>query len=732
MSESAPLRRRVSRRGFLIGLGAGAILIGAAGAAGLPVVRLRLHQQLLLGEDAPAAVPESPFVWVEIAPDNQTKLFIPKVEMGQGVHTALAQIAADELELDWALVEVHQADLARGFAAATMFTFGSTSVTALYQPIREAAATLREMLRAEAALQLGHPLEAVIAQASSCRTTGSPEQVLGYGAIIAAKQGPWRVPDTPPSLKPATAFTLIGRSVPRVDLYEKLTGRSIYGYDARLPDMLYGAVARPPRYGARLRRAAPGAAADHPGVIQVVLADDFAGVVAHTRTQARAAVQMLDLEWEGGTTIGQAELEQLVTVPASGGVVIQRTGDVDAAFREGTVVRAEYRTPLAAHATLEAQAALADVGPDQITVYTSTQVPGVARDFIARAVERDPAQVNIVPTYLGAAFGRKGGHDVGVEAVRLAAAVGRPVHVGWTMTEELRHGYFRPLTHNQLRARLTADGSIAALEHQVASGDVAFHFPEMVPGGEFVMRLLGADPFTALGALLHYAVPHQRVALHRAALPIPTSFWRGLGLLPNVFALESFIDELAHVAGADPLQFRLRHLPDDDNGRRLRGVLEAAAARAGWGAAPPGRGQGIACCWLGGTVVAEVAEVSVEAGAIQVHRVTVAVDPGLVVNPDIATAQVQGSIVMGLSATLRERVEVANGMATLSNLDAYSLFSIRETPEIAVELLSTSDRPLGGMGEPAIGPVGAAVANAVFACAGIRLQTLPLRLSEQP
>lgn len=728
MAESSPLRRRLSRRGFLIGLGAGALLLGAAGAAGLPEARLRLHQQLILGEDPPPAVPESPFVWVEITPDNRARLFIPKAEMGQGVHTALAQVAADELELDWALVEVHQADLARGFAAETMFTFGSTSVKALFQPIRETAATLREMLRAEAALQLGLPLEAVVARASHCHTTGVPVQALGYGAIIAAKQGPWAVPATPPALKPAAAFTLIGRPVPRVDFREKLTGRAIYGYDARLPEMLYGAVARPPRYGARLRRAAPGAAAGHPGVVQVVITDGFAGVVARTRTQARAAVQQLELEWEGGTTLSQAELEQRVTVPASGGVVIQRAGDVDAALREGSLVRAEYRTPLAAHATLEAQAALAEVGPERITVYTSTQAPGVARDFIARAVGRDPAQINIVPTYLGAAFGRKGGHDVGVEAVRLAAAVGRPVHVGWTMTEELRHGYFRPPTHHRLRARLTADGGIAALEHQLASGDVAFHFPELLPGGELAIRLMGGDSLAALGALARYAVPHQRVVLHRAELPVPTSFWRGLGLFPNVFAVESFMDELAHAAGADPLQFRLRHLPNDEVGRRLRAVLEAAAARAGWGTAPPGRGQGLACCWLGGTAVAEVAEVSVEAGAIRVHRVTAAVDPGLVVNPDIATAQVQGSVIMGLSATLRERVEVADGMATLANLDAYPLLTIREAPEIVVELLSTSERPLGGMGEPAIGPVGAAVANAVFACTNVRLYTLPLRL----
>jgi len=731
-TTTTPQRRwRLSRRRFLIGLGSagGALALGTV--LGFPYVRRTLLQNQIMHQNIAAAVPDSPLVWFEITPDNTTHLYLPKAEMGQGIHTALAQIAAEELAVEWAQLVVHQADLAHGFEPFLLYTFGSDSVHSLYDPLRAAAATLREMLRVEAARQLGQPLAELVAESGTVQHKQQATMRLTYGEIVANHQGDWEAPEAAATLRSATTFRYIGQPLPRVDLPAKVMGRAIYGYDARVPDMLYGAVARPPRYGATLRRAVPHGADTLPGVVAVVIEDGFAGVVADRRSTARAALAQMVLEWEGGTTIQQAELEQIVTVPGRGGVVLQDEGDSSGGLRQGDLITAAYRTPLAAHATLEPQAALAEVYPDRIMVHASTQAPSVTRQFIANALGRPPETINVQPTYLGASFGRKFALDVGVEAARLSAAVGQPVHVGWNMTEEIRYGFKRPLTHHVLRGTLDAQGQVTALEHQLASPDVVFSLPEMIPGGAFTVGLVNAEPGGALGALILYGnMPNRRLVYHRTPAPVPTSIWRGLGLLPNTFALESFIDELAHAAGTDPLAFRLRHLNDDPINQRFRAVLERAAALSRWEEAPPaGRARGIACCYLHGTIMAQVAEVSVTENRIRVHEVTCVADPGLVINPDGARAQAQGSIMMGLSSTLLEELTVENGMIVAGNFDQYPLITLADTPNITVEFIESADHPVGGMGEAAIGPIPAAVANAVFALTGQRLRALPLRLA---
>lgn len=723
---------RLSRRNFLIGLGAGGGALALGTVLGFPHLRRTLLQNQIMRQGISAALPASPLVWFEIGPDNITHLYIPKEEMGQGIHTALAQIAAEELAVEWDQLVVHQADLARGFEPFLLYTFGSASVHSLYQPIREAAATLREMLRAEAARQLGQPLQELVAASSTVHHVQTPTLRLTYGEIVANHQGDWETPEVAVELKENADFRYIGQPMPRVDLPAKVTGRATYGYDVRVPDMLYGVVAHPPRYGATLSRALANGADTLPGVAAVVIEEGFAGVVADRRSTARTALAQMTLEWEGGTTINQDELEQIVTVPEGGGVVIQDEGDAAARLGQGPLITAAYRTPLAAHATLEPQAAMAEVSADRIMVYASTQAPNVARDFIASAMSRPAETVNVLPTYLGASFGRKMAHDVGVEAARLSAAVGRPVHVGWNMNEEIRHGFKRPLTHHVLRGTLDAQGRVTAIEHQLASPDVVFSFAaELIPGGSFIAELIGAEPGGALGALILYGtMPNRRLVYHRTPVPVPTSLWRGLGLLPNTFALESFIDELAHAAGTDPLAFRLRHLNDDPLNQRFRAVLERVAALAKWAEpAPAGRARGIACCYLHGTIMAQVAEISVAENRIRVHEVTCVADPGMVINPDGARAQAQGSILMGLSSTLLERLTVENGMVVAGNFDQYPLITMADTPNITVDFVESADHPVGGMGEAAIGPIPAAVANAVFALTGQRLRELPLRLA---
>jgi isoquinoline 1-oxidoreductase subunit beta len=729
MNQPGPARARwrMSRRGFLIGVGgAGALLVGGS----LVLDRLRPQAADYVLKRGPGAqnFPATPDLWFEVPLKGQVILYAPKVEMGQGIHTALAQIAAEELEVEVDQLDVRQADTSHGFDGALLLTFASSSVNAVFTPLRQAAATLREMLRNEAAKQLGVPLESVIAQAGTCFDKRKPDHVLDYGTLVSTKQGDWKLPNQSPQLKDRAEFRVIGKTVGKVDMRAKVSGTATYGYDARLPNMLYGAVARPPRYGAALAHAEPGSAPQQPGVVKVVIdrTANFAGVVADTRTRARRAISQLDLRWEGGTTVNQDEIDRMVTAGGFGGAVIQRRGDVGTALHNAAVVTAEYRTPFAAHAHLEPLAALADVQADRVEIWASTQNPNLVVDGI-RAVLGRERTVIVHPTLLGGGFGRKAGQSTAVEAARLSLAVGQPVHVGWTREEDLRHGFFRPPTHIVLRGALDADNHVRVIEQATASGDILWPFGE-IPGGDLSRTLLGFDPGVLIGQLSHYDVPNYQVTNYQIRLPVPTGPWRGLGLVANTFALESFMDELAFSAKTDPVAFRLRHLPSTAEGQRLKKVLEAVAARAGWSSQlPPGRARGVACSFDVNTAVAQIAEVSVLDGAILIHRVTAAVDPGLVVNPQGAASQAKGSIVMGLSSTLHERLTLEDGMIRESNFSAYPLLTLRETPQIDVLLLESGDTPYG-MGEPVIGPTAAAVANAVFALTGQRLRSLPLKL----
>jgi isoquinoline 1-oxidoreductase beta subunit len=701
-----------------------ALGIAAGATVGVPYARLRIAGMFDSVDGAPARMPEDPWAWFEVLPDSRVRLYLMKVEMGQGVHTSLAQIAAEELEIGWNDLEVVQASTAREMGDS-LITSGSNSVSSVYTPLREAAATVREMLRAEAAATLGVPADTLVVDGRGFAVKDDPAQRVEFGTLVANKQGEWEAPATPVALKAPQDFTVIGQSIPRRDFEAKLTGQAVYGYDVRVDGMKYGAVVRPPTISATLKSLAPGQASGMTGVHTVVAEKDFGGVVADTRAQARAAANQMAVEWDEGHLWQQAEIDAIVTVGNGDGITIQDEGNAGPLLAEQTTLVAEYRTPFAVHAHLEAQAALADVQPGRVRVWASTQAQGLVRDEVAKALGVEPATVEVTPTYIGGGFGRKAGHEVAVEAARLSQAAGVPVHVGWTREEDMRYGYVRPPTHHQLAARLDAQGAVSALEHRQASGDVAFDFfPDIM------VAVMGADFGAYRGGRIRYAVPNKRTIAWRTPTPVRTGWWRGLGLLANTFAVESFVDEMAHAAGADPLEFRLRHLDDaDPSQRRLKAVLAAAAEKAGWGtAAPEGRARGMACCLDVDTAVAMVAEVSVDraSGKIRVHRVTAAMDPGLVVNPDGARAQVEGNVMWGVGSALIEEMTVQDGRVVPANFDRYPLLTIKESPEVDVILLEAGDGRPRGVGEPPIGPVAAAVGNAFFALTGVRLRQLPM------
>ena len=718
---------RLSRRAFLIGAAAAGTGLFLGWRFGLPALRLQMAARFDTAESGSSGFGEvdtRPNAWFAVTPDNRVTIHIPKIEMGQGIHTALAQIAADELEVDWALLTVALANTIDGPNDGSGTT-GSMSVTSLWTPLREVAATMRQMLVNAAAEQLGVPASQLTAQNSTVIVKANPDRVLTYGEIVAAHTEAWEVPEEAPTLKTPDQYRYIGQALPRVDFQEKLTGRARYGFDMRLEGMLYGAAAYPNTVAGHITSASPGSAAAEPGVVAVLAENEFAGVAAESRVLAEAALNKLTIEYEDGPLLNMDDIRQTVSVGAGEATVIQRVGDANSALESGDFARtylAEYRTPLAAHAHLEPQAALVDVRADLVEAWVSTQMPELVRGTLAETLGRDLEEIKVYSTYIGGGFGRKAGTDAAVEAARLSEAAGRPVHVGWTRAKEFRAGYLRPPTHHLLKAGLTADGRIQALDHQQASADVAYLF---LPA--FFPIIAGADFGATRGARLTYDIPDLRTVAWRTELPFPTGWWRGLGLLANIFAIESFVDELAELAGSDPLSFRLAHLPDNRLGQRLRGVLERVAEIADWGGTlPAGHAHGVAVSADAGTMVAQIAEVSLEGETPRIHKVHCAIDPGLPINPDGIVAQTQGAIIMGLGSTLFEEITIENGQITNSNFDTYQLMTMKETPEIAVEIIRSGDDPFG-MGEPPIGPIAAAVGNGLYAATGQRLRNLPLR-----
>ena len=569
-------RRRLSRRDFLIMLGVGAAGLYVGVKLGAPPLRLRLAEWLEEAGGPPVDIEAPPDVWFDILPDNTVNLYLPKSEMGQGVHTGLAQIIGEELEIGLDQIQVHHASTDR--LVDPVGTSASTTISGLYVPLLEVAATLRELLRAEATRQLNVPPQDLILKNGIFSLKADPSQGRTYGELFQFA-GEWELPASPPALKYPSQYRSIGQALPRVDLPAKVTGQAIYGFDVHVEGMLFAAVARPETIEGKLKSASPGQAADQPGVVKVIAEPDFAGVVARSREQAYKALALMDLEWEEGRLWQQDEIDALVTVGRGQGVTIQKEGNVNQALSRGRLVEAIYRTPMAYHAYLEPLAAVVDVKAEKVDVWASTQAANRLRGAVSDAIGRREEEIIVHPVYLGGGFGRKIDELAAVEAARLSSAAGQPVQVAMSRAEDFRSGFVRPPTHSILRASLDENGSIQALEHQAASGEVAFPFLPQAMG-----TILGADFGSYRGAIINYAVPNLECTAWLERLPIPTGWWRGLGLMANSFAVESFIDELAAASNQDPLEFRLRHLPDSEKGSRMRDALQAAAERVNWGA----------------------------------------------------------------------------------------------------------------------------------------------------
>lgn len=720
--------KKVSRRKFIVRSLAGGtgVILGAAYLG-----RNSLRRAMYDMADDPSLIAfmgdtSDPLMWFEINSDSSIVFHSPKVEMGQGSFTGMVQMAADELEVEIAQIKIKHAESQTGNIDG-MSTGGSTSISGLWMPLRELAATMREMLRIEGAKKLGIELSESIVSAG--RVTGGGKSIT-YGEIVEGKKE-WEVPETP-SLKDTKDYKFVGKPIPRVDLDDKVFGEPIFGMDATLPDMLYGSIVRPEKIGSTFKSADISAAESMPGVIKVVLEDDFVGVVANSYIEAENAKQAIKVQWETKRNWSTSDIEELIKVGNGNKMIVQKEGKTESVLSDaqenGNLITAEYKSPIGAHAQLEPNGAVAFVENDKATIIISTQVVKITRTEVANRLGLDEENVNIVPTFLGGGFGRRLHTPNAMEAAVLSKAVGKPVKCFFNRKEEFMKDTFRPPTHHVMKASLDSDGKLEAFEHNYASGDVMFN-SALLPG--FAGSLLGTDLGALRGGMVAYRkIPNYRAISWHTELPFATSWWRSLGLLANTFAIESFLDELSFKVKKDPIDFRLENITDDEDGRRLAKVITRAREKSGYKNVADGdKAMGFACSVDAGTPCAQVAEVTVKDGQIHVNKVTCIIDPGFAVNPDQVKAQCEGSIIMGLSAAMYEKMYVEDSMLRPTIYGPYKMALMRDAPkEIDVEIINGTGIP-GAVGEPPLGPIGAAIANAVFRITGERLREMPLALS---
>jgi CO/xanthine dehydrogenase Mo-binding subunit len=674
----------------------------------------------------------SPSAFLQITPAGDVILWLTKSEMGQGVRTSLPMIVAEELEVPLASIRVEQASADPKFG--DQLTAGSSSVSGMWEPLRTAAAQAREMLVGAASRTWGVPAAECVADGGVVLHAGSGRR-SGYGELVAVAAA-LKVPDKPRLKDPAT-FRLLGRSTRQLDGATKVDGSARYGIDVRLPGMLFACVARCPVFGRELTGHDAARARAVPGVTDVVplesgtlLMDGFwkyqlPGAVAVLAENSWAAIQgckALDCRWDEGSGLDSAQLSRMFRDRAAqSGTLGRNDGDAPAALeRAAKVLEATYEVPFHAHATMEPMNCTAHVRAGACDIYAPTQYPTGVQQLAERLTGLPAEAVTVHTTLMGGGFGRRSEMHWVIDAIRTSKVVGRPVQVIWTRENDLQHDNYRPASYHVLRAGLTPAGKLIAWTHRVVAPSViGWHAPAIMsspdqPAGE---ALDGA-------AELPYAIPNIRVDYCPVNTPVPVGWWRSVYASQNCFANETFLDEVARSAGRDPLELRRTLLADSP---RFLKVLELAAEKAGWGTAlPPGRSRGIAIHhFFSDTIVAEVAEVSVESNGVRVHRVVCAVDCGMAINPHAVVAQMEGGIVYGLSAALNGAITLEGGRVKQSNFHDYPVLRMSAMPRVDVHIVESTETPKGA-GEPAVPPIAPAVANAVAAATGRPVRALPI------
>jgi isoquinoline 1-oxidoreductase beta subunit len=671
------------------------------------------------------ATPNDINAFLAIDPDGSILIRSPHNEMGQGAITALPMIVAEELECDWSKVKVEYASSARnlreGNVYGDMVTAGSRGVRTTWRMLLQAGASARVRLVAAAARRWNVP-EAECEAANSKVTHLKSGRSLDYGAL-AADAGKIKLIKEP-AIRTPEQFKLIGKSLPRLDTPLKINGSAKFAIDTQISGMVYAAIAACPVFGGKLKRVDDIPVKGRRGVLEVVKLDNAVAVIADRFWRAKEALALLKPEWAEGPA-GKTDSKQFAKLyrdTLEGPMVSARNdGNVDAVFAKGgKVVEALYEAPHLAHACMEPLNATVHLQADQLEVWLGTQAPMGTIRQAAAASGLKPEQIAIHNCFLGGGFGRRSMNDEMRQAILVAKQVGKPIKLVWTREEDMTQDRYRPQAAVRLKAALGADGMPAAFDAKIAVGSILRSV-----GMSKVANGIEAQAVEGF-ANTNYKIPNLRVGCMLKNTHVPVMFWRSVGSSQNAFFMESYIDELAHAAGQDPYKFRralLAHRPD------ILGVLDKIAEKGDWGKQmPTGRGRGIAIHESFGSVVGEVAEVTVSRkGEVRVDRIVAALDCGHVVNPSIVEAQIESGVIYALSAALYGEITIKRGRVEQGNFDDYQVLRLADTPKIEVYLALSGDKKWGGIGEPGTPPTAPAVANAVFAATGTRVRSLPLK-----
>jgi len=674
------------------------------------------------GNTLVAAGSFEPNVWIKVNADDTVRIMLTMLEMGQGVMTSMPMLVAEDLDFDWTRIKTEWAGADPRYGnpnfGGQQLTAGSNSVRGMWKVLREAGATARTMLVTAAAQTWG--------VAENTCTTDKGEVIhqatgrrMKYGALV-DKAAALPVPKGV-ALKDPKNFKVLGNSLARLDVPEKVNGTAVFGIDVKLPGLLTARVVRCPVFGGKVARFNADKAKAVPGVTHVVQISTGVAVVADNYWSASRGAEALDVTWDEGplATLTSAEIltryKELAQKP---GKVARNDGNADAAIASSKSFERTFEAPFLAHATMEPMNCTADYRADGCDVYVPTQgqTPSHQAAVAASGLPADKVKIHV--TYMGGGFGRRGEADFVIDAVETSKAVGKPVKVVWSREDDMQHDYYRPVSYARMWGAVDASGKPTVFKQHIVQQSLMKRIGGLPPNGVDFISVDGS-------ANLPYDIPNIRVEYTEHDPGIPFGFWRSVGASFQGFVVEAFVDEMAAAAGKDPFQFRRDLLGKSP---RHKAVLELAAEKAGWGKPiPAGRARGIAVMDAFGSYLAQVTEVSVDAGgAVRVHRIVCTVDTGWVINPDTIKAQMEGGIVYGLTAALRGEITIKNGRVEQRHFGDYQMLRHNEMPEIEVFIVPSTEIP-GGIGEPSTALAAGSLVNAVAAATGRRIYSLPIR-----
>jgi isoquinoline 1-oxidoreductase beta subunit len=666
-----------------------------------------------------------PNVWVRIGADDSVTMTLTMLEMGQGVMTSMPMLVAEELDIDWSRIKTEWAPADPKYGnpnfGGQQLTAGSNSVRGMWKTLREAGATTRAMLITAGAQTWG-VAESTVSTSAGYVVHAASSRRLSYGSLV-DKAAALPVPKTI-ALKSPKGFTVLGQSLPRLDIPEKVNGHAVFGLDVKRPGMLIARVVRCPVFGGKPASFNADKAKAVPGVRHVVAISTGISIVADNYWAASKGAQALDVKWDEGqlAQLNSADiLKRYASLAEQPGKVARHDGDVSAALKGAArSIDRVFEVPFLAHATMEPMNCTADVQADRCDVWVPTQGQTASQQAAMAASGLPASKVHIFTTYLGGGFGRRGEADFVTDAVETSKAVGKPVKVVWTREDDMQHDFYRPITYVKMSAAVDASGKPTAFQLRMIQQSLMKRIGGLPPNGVDFISVDGA-------ANLPYDIPNIRIEYTESDPGIPFGFWRSVGASVTGFVVEGFVDELAAAAGEDPFEFRRSRLGKHP---RHKAVLELVAEKSGWGKPlPPGHARGIALIECFGSIVGQVAEVSVTANAVKIHKMWCAVDTGWVINPDTIKAQMEGGTLYGLSAALNGEITIQNGRVVQRHFNDYKVLRMNEAPEVETHIVPSTEEP-GGIGEPSTALAAGALVNAIAAATGQRIYTLPIRAEQ--